>query len=51
MIRRTLIIDNYTYSKIINMADYYNTSINKIIIELIQIGYIEKEKRILKNEK
>ena len=44
MIKRTFRINDYLYSKLKIMAKYYNMSINQLMIELIQIGYLEKEK-------
>lgn len=44
MIKRTFRINDYLYSKLKLMAKYYNMSINQLMIELIQIGYLEKEK-------
>lgn len=50
MVSRTLRIDEYTYNKIKVMADFYNMSVNSLIIELIQIGYLIKEKENLDEE-
>ena len=44
MIKRTFRINNYLYSKLRIMAKFYNMSINQLMIELIEIGYIEREK-------
>lgn len=44
MVKRTVRIDNYTYDKLKAMARYYHMSVNSLMLELIQIGYIEKEK-------
>ena len=44
MIKRTFRINDYLYSKLKLMAKHYNMSINQLMIELIQIGYLEKEK-------
>lgn len=43
MITRTIRIDEYTYDKLKAMAKFYNVSINNLMIELIQIGYLIKE--------
>lgn len=44
MITRTIRIDEYTYSKLKIMASYYRVSINCLMVELIQLGYLLKEK-------
>ena len=44
MIVRTIRIDKYTYNKLKNMAEFYHISINSLMIELMQIGYLIKEK-------
>lgn len=44
MVKRTFRINNYLYSKLKIMAKFYNMSINQLMIELIEIGYIEREK-------
>lgn len=44
MITRSIRIDDYTYDKLIAMAKFYNVSINSLMVELIQIGYLTKEK-------
>ena len=44
MIKRTFRVNNYLYSKLKIMAKFYNMSINQLMIELIEIGYIEREK-------
>lgn len=46
MVKRTFRINDYLYTKLRMMAKYYNISINKLMIELIQSGYIEKEKNL-----
>ena len=43
MNRLTVRMDDYTYKKIELMAKHYNKTINAIIIELIQNGYLVKE--------
>ena len=43
MKRLTLRIDEYTYNKLYTMSKEYNISLNVLINELIQIGYIYKE--------
>ena len=43
MKRLTLRIDEYTYNKLYTMSKEYNVTINALINELIQIGYIYKE--------
>ena len=43
MKRLTLRIDEYTYNKLYTMSKEYNITINALINELIQIGYIYKE--------
>lgn len=47
MVRRSFRINNYLYSKLKLMVKYYNMSINQLMIELIQIGYLEREKNDL----
>lgn len=47
MVRRSFRINDYLYSKLKLMAKYYNMSINQLMIELIQIGYLEREKNDL----
>ena len=44
MITRTIRIDSYTYDKLKAMSKYYKISINNLLIELIQLGYLVKEK-------
>ena len=43
MKRLTLRIDEYRYNKLYTMSKEYNVTINALINELIQIGYIYKE--------
>lgn len=43
MKRLTVRMDDYTYKKIELMAKHYNKTVNAIIIELIQNGYLVKE--------
>lgn len=43
MITRSIRIDEYTYEKLKAMAKFYRVSINTLMIELIQIGYLTKE--------
>jgi len=43
MKRLTLRIDEYMYNKLYTMSKEYNVTINALINELIQIGYIYKE--------
>ena len=50
MKRLTLRIDQYTYNKLCVMSKEYNLTINALINELIQIGYIYKESEGLFNE-
>ena len=45
MIRRTIRVNDYLYSKLKVMARFYNMSINQLMIELIELGYIEREKQ------
>lgn len=45
MVKRTFRVNNYLYSKLKIMAQHYNMSINQLMIELIEIGYIEREKK------
>ena len=44
MVRRSFRVNDYLYSKLKLMAKYYNMSINQLMIELIEIGYLEREK-------
>lgn len=44
MKRFTYRIDEYTYNKVKIMARFYNKTMTAMITELIQIGYLEKEK-------
>lgn len=44
MIRRTIRVNDYLYSKLRVMAKFYNMSINQLMIELMEIGYLEREK-------
>ncbi len=44
MIKRTFRCNNYLYSKLKVMAKFYNMSINQLMIELIEIGFLEREK-------
>ena len=50
MIRRTFRINDHLYTKLRLMAKYENMSINKLMIKLIEIGFIEKEKSLSVNE-
>ena len=50
MKRFTLRLDYYTYEKFKMMAKFFNISLNELIIELSQLGYLIKEKEILKGE-
>ena len=43
MVRRAFRINDHLYSKMRTMYKYKNMSINKLMIKLIEIGYIEKE--------
>ncbi|MBQ8892038.1 MAG: hypothetical protein IKF19_01000 [Bacilli bacterium] len=43
MITRSIRIDEYTYDKLKAMAKFYHISINELMIELIQIGFLTKE--------
>ena len=43
MKRLTLRIDEYTYNKLYTMSKEYNVTINALINELVQIGFIYKE--------
>lgn len=43
MKRLTVRMDDYTYKKIELMAKHYSKTVNAIIIELIQNGYLVKE--------
>ena len=45
MIKRTIRVNDYLYSKLRVMSKFYNMSINQLMIELIQMGYIEREKQ------
>lgn len=45
MVKRTFRCNDYLYSKLKLMAKFYNMSINQLIIELIEIGYLEREKQ------
>lgn len=49
MKRFTYRVDDYTYNKIKVMAEFYNKTMTAMITELIQIGYLEKEKLNTKN--
>ncbi len=56
MKRFTFRIDVYTYEKFKIMAKYFGVSLNSMILELSQIGYLVREKEIInrgdiKNEK
>ncbi len=56
MKRFTFRIDIYTYEKFKIMAKYFGISLNSLILELAQIGYLVREKEIInrgdiKNEK
>lgn len=44
MIKRSFRCNDYLYSKLRIMAKHYNMSINQLIIELIEIGILEREK-------
>ncbi len=44
MIKRTIRVNDYLYSKLRIMSRFYNMSINQLMIELIEIGFIEREK-------
>jgi hypothetical protein len=44
MIKRTFRVNDYLYSKLKVMSKFYNMSINQLMIELIEIGYLEREK-------
>lgn len=44
MIKRTIRVNDYLYSKLKVMSKFYNMSINQLMIELMEIGYIEREK-------
>ena len=43
MKRLTARMDEYLYSKLYSMSKEYNVTINALINELIQIGFIYKE--------
>ena len=43
MITRSIRIDEYTYDKLKAIAKFYHISINELMIELIQIGFLTKE--------
>ena len=43
MITRSIRIDEYTYYKLKAIAKFYDISINELMIELIQIGFLTKE--------
>ncbi len=45
MIKRTIRVNDYLYSKLRVMSKYYNISINQLMIELMELGYIEREKQ------
>lgn len=47
MIKRTIRVNDYLYSKLRVMSKYYNMSINQLMIELMELGYIEREKHSL----
>lgn len=44
MVRRSFRCNDYLYSKLKLMASHYNMSINQLIIELVEIGLLEREK-------
>lgn len=44
MVRFTWRVDDYTYNKVKVMAKHYNKTMKDMLIELVQIGYIVKEK-------
>ena len=46
MIKTTIRIDEYTYSKIKLLAKYFHQTINQTMVDLIKTGYCEEEKRI-----
>lgn len=43
--RRLLRINNYLDSKVVLLAKHYNMSINQTILELLEVGLIEIEKK------
>jgi len=47
MKRLNLRLDQYMFDKLCAMAKYYNVSINTLIIELTQIGYLVREQEII----
>lgn len=51
MKRLTIRMDEYLYNKLYSMSKEYNITINALINELIQIGYIYKESEGLFNER
>lgn len=44
MVRRSIRVNDYLYAKLKLMAKYYNMSINQLMIELIEIGFLERGK-------
>ena len=48
MVKRTFRVNNYLYDQIKVMAKFYNMSINQLMIELIEIGLLERQKQDLR---
>ena len=51
MKKLTLRIDDYLYNELNNMRKLFSMSMNNLLIELVQIGILEKEKQILNGGK
>ncbi len=47
MKRLNLRLDQYMFDKLCAMAKYYEVSLNTLIIELAQIGYLVREQEII----
>lgn len=43
-------IDDYMYNQLINLKDYYGTTLQSLLIELLQIGFMKRQGEILNED-
>ena len=43
-------IDDYMYNQLINLKDYYGTTLQSLLIELLQIGFMKRQGDILNED-
>ena len=43
-------MDDYMYNQLINLKDYYGTTLQSLLIELLQIGFMKRQGEILNED-